>query len=219
MEAPENEEKDAIRPEDKPVNRRDALRESGRGLARFFFHLADEAMDLSLGSLLSSPPPSSPAAGSAKHTLLRPPGAVAEADFLAGCTRCGDCITACHPKAIFKAPAGALLVEGTPVIDPLLNPCVLCTDLPCIAACEPGVLKMVKHEDVRMGRAVILESKCLAHQGQECRHCLHFCPFPETAIRFVEGLPEILAEGCTGCGICSHYCHTLAGSAILMRPL
>jgi ferredoxin len=31
----------------------------------------------------------------APFPLLRPPGAIAEPDFLATCTRCGDCAKAC----------------------------------------------------------------------------------------------------------------------------
>ena len=61
---------------------------------------------------------------------LRPPGSVDEAIFLDRCTKCGDCIKACDPGAIV-CHAG----DGTPVIFADQSPCLLCDDLPCIAAC------------------------------------------------------------------------------------
>ena len=73
--------------------------------------------------------------------LQRPPGAIAEGQFLAACTRCGDCIEVCPPRAIVKAPEAAGNRAGTPMIDALRSPCVMCDDLPCIDACEPGVLR------------------------------------------------------------------------------
>ena len=73
--------------------------------------------------------------------LLRPPGAITEQKFLNACTRCEKCIQACPKDAIIKAPKKmGFFIMGTPYIDPLKNPCVMCDDLPCISACPDAAL-------------------------------------------------------------------------------
>ena len=52
----------------------------------------------------------------APRRTFRPPGAASEIEFLATCTRCGDCIDVCPVHAILKAPAEAGLAAGTPWI-------------------------------------------------------------------------------------------------------
>src|SRR5206468_782432 len=54
----------------------------------------------------------------APRRYFRPPGAADEIAFLASCTRCGDCMPVCPVHAIIKAPPGAGLAAGTPIIDP-----------------------------------------------------------------------------------------------------
>ena len=66
---------------------------------------------------------------------IRPPGALPEGDFLAACTRCSECVDVCPPKAIIKVAATGGLAAGTPYLHPLQQPCVVCTDMPCAAAC------------------------------------------------------------------------------------
>ena len=56
---------------------------------------------------------------------LRPPGAVAEPDFLRLCTRCDDCIAACPAACIVRVPEGEA-DAGTPVIVPDSRACVMC---------------------------------------------------------------------------------------------
>ena len=64
--------------------------------------------------------------------IHRPPGAVEEPAFLAGCTRCGDCVKVCPPQAIVLAPDIHGSAAGTPMIDSMTAPCVMCDDPPCI---------------------------------------------------------------------------------------
>ena len=71
---------------------------------------------------------------------LRPPGALPEMAFLAACTRCGDCGKACPVQAIVKAPPEAALAAGTPYIDPLMQACIACPDMPCAVACPTDAL-------------------------------------------------------------------------------
>src|SRR5687768_6090369 len=66
---------------------------------------------------------------------LRPPGAVEECLFLDRCTRCSDCVKACPYETIVFDRR-----DGTPVIFPDRVACHLCSDFPCIAACEADAL-------------------------------------------------------------------------------
>ena len=160
-----------------------------------------------------------PAPPTSLTLLQRPPGAIAEGQFLAACTRCGDCIEACPPRAIVKAPEAAGNRAGTPMIDALRSPCVMCDDLPCIDACEPGVLRRAL--PVKMASASVDESRCLSWQGQECRSCVDNCPV-DGAISMVDGDgdhrgPRIDSTHCTGCGVCMNVCPA-SQNAIRHRP-
>ena len=135
--------------------------------------------------------------------VQRPPHAVPESEFLAGCTRCDDCIEACPPNAIFRAPDSAGLLAGTPIIDASSQPCLMCDDTPCVPACKAGVLRF--DAPIAMGLAVIDEEKCIAFQGEECTICVDHCPV-ENALTLTAGKPEIHADSCTGCGVCLYVC-------------
>ena len=97
--------------------------------------------------------------------LLRPPGAISERQFLQACSHCDECIHACPKDAILRAPKKmGFLVFNTPYIDPLRNPCVMCTDLPCISACPDEALLPVQNlTDVNMGYAILDKKKCQAY--------------------------------------------------------
>jgi len=62
-------------------------------------------------------PPGARASARRALPVLRPPGAIDEATFLAECTRCEDCIEACPHDAIVRAPARLRDAAGTPIID------------------------------------------------------------------------------------------------------
>ncbi len=138
--------------------------------------------------------------------IHRPPGAVAEAKFLADCTRCGDCRTACPHGAITLASERLRAAAGTPVIDPTEAPCLVCTDTPCIAACEPDVLTRITGSAFPvMATARIVTHDCLAHQGTACFTCSERCPVPG-ALNLVDRKPVIDATLCVGCGVCANTC-------------
>ena len=171
-------------------------------------------------ALAALPKQPSPQAQAIARTfpVLRPPGAVGEADFLAGCTRCGDCITACPLHAVVLAPERLRVVAGTPIIDPAVQPCLMCEDTPCITACEPAVLRRAPGAPVpAIGTARIQIMDCLAHQGSTCSACHERCPVPG-AFRVEQGRPTVVAEACTGCGICQHVCPA-PHNAVIMLPL
>ena len=165
---------------------------------------------------MAGPPPAQPVRA-AIIPVLRPPGAVAETAFLAGCTRCGDCIRACPHQAIRLAPERLRAAAGTPIIDPAEQPCLMCADTPCITACTPGVLRRQTEASVpAIGVARIATVDCLAHQGTTCSSCSERCPV-EGAITLTNGRPQVAADACTGCGICHHVCPA-PRNAVLVMP-
>jgi ferredoxin-type protein NapG len=139
---------------------------------------------------------------------------VSEPEFLAGCTRCGDCIPACPVDAIVVAGDRYGPAAGTPVIEPMTSPCIMCDDTPCIAACEPGVLR--REAGLRMGTASVDHGQCLAWQGTLCTVCSERCPV-DGAIAVTGGRPAIDATACTGCGVCQHVCPA-PYNAVLLLP-
>ena len=147
--------------------------------------------------------------------VFRPPGAIEEQQFLAGCTRCGDCITACPYQALRPASQRLGAVAGTPVIEADTAACLMCADFPCIAACEPGVLS---HKlPVVMGTAQVTAHLCLAHHGTTCTLCSERCPVPG-AIEVSDGRPRVIEELCSGCGVCRYVCPA-PDNAILLMPI
>jgi ferredoxin-type protein NapG len=146
--------------------------------------------------------------------VFRPPGAIEEGQFLAGCTRCNDCADACPHDAIRKAPERLGSIAGTPTIQADTAACMMCEDFPCIAACEPGVL--VDSIPKIMGTARVTEQLCLAHHGTTCTVCSERCPV-QGAIRVADGKPTIVEHACVGCGVCRYVCPA-PENAILLMP-
>ena len=146
--------------------------------------------------------------------VLRPPGALAESEFLEACTRCGDCIEACEPAAIRKAPERMRSAEETPIIDPALAPCLLCEDFPCISACEPGALRAEAPSS--LGTAHVQAFDCLNRLGTTCSVCVERCPVPG-ALFWANGVPDVNPALCTGCGQC-HYTCPAPTNAIAIHP-
>ncbi len=161
--------------------------------------------------------------------LQRPPGALDEFAFLTACTRCEKCIEACPQNALIKAGPSAGLGLNAPYLEPRSMPCFLCTELPCITACEDGALvwpsvrlkdgtEVKGPEAVRMGLAEVNLDLCLTYprEGREpepCQVCVDRCPYPGVAIHMVEAEggpahPEVIADACTGCGLCVFGCPT-----------
>jgi MauM/NapG family ferredoxin protein len=145
-----------------------------------------------------------------------------EFDFLAACTRCGQCVAACPFDTLTLIPGVAGPRVATPTFDPVEVPCYLCQghdELECIAVCPTEALSPVASErDIRIGTAEILHDHCFAYNGVLCRSCWHACPFPDEAIVFDERLrPIVVEESCIGCGLCTRACPT-AVNAIPVRP-
>lgn len=131
---------------------------------------------------------------------IRPPWALAEAQFIEACTRCDECIKAC-PEQIIAVGSG-----GYPVLNFQENGCTFCGR--CLEVCQEGAL--VKRENLPPWpyQAVIADD-CLSRRGVSCRACGDACD--EQAIRFkIESggvsIPIIDDTLCTGCGFCLRPC-------------
>jgi ferredoxin-type protein NapG/ferredoxin-type protein NapH len=147
--------------------------------------------------------------------VFRPPGAIEEIAFLAACTRCGDCIDVCPPRAIVTAPPGAGLAVGTPMIDPSLQPCTVCLDMPCARSCPTGALITPEKlwDGYRLATLELVPERCIAFENVECGVCARVCPVGKEALDLDdEGRPVIHAEGCVGCGVCVRACVTTPSS-------
>ena len=162
-----------------------------------------------------------------KSALLRPPGALSEADFKASCIRCGKCGLACPYRVVaFDRPES----YGTPCIAPREGACHLCEDFPCITSCPTGALAPVKDRaSVRMGVAVINRDLCVAFRGIRCEVCYRVCPFIDKAIeikfstregdaRHMIFEPVVNGEYCVGCGICEERCIIHDPMAVYIKP-
>ncbi len=141
------------------------------------------------------------------HSPLRPPGAVAEKEFVKRCIKCNKCAQICPYGSIKMAHLDWGDKFGTPLIFPRAVPCYVC--MKCPPVCPSGALdnKLVAKEKVKMGIAFIDADKCLPFQGVICRACFERCPIYREAITLKEELyPEVHADKCIGCGICENVC-------------
>ena len=145
---------------------------------------------------------------------IRPPGAVEEEAFLAGCIRCTKCQDACEPGAIqFYAES-----EGkhfhTPYVDPAIKACNLC--MKCTQVCPTGVLEPLTLEDkskVRMARLELREDLCLSFKAKRIRD--EQATMMDLGIAPTESDAAIERRG--PCGECFMFC-PLRGKAIELEP-
>ncbi len=166
-------------------------------------------------------------------TALRPPGALAEADFLAACVRCGLCVRDCPYDTLRLAELGDAVATGTPYFEARKVPCEMCEDIPCVVACPTGALDraLTDIEDARMGLAVLIDQEtCLNFLGLRCDVCYRVCPVIDEAItlekmhnprsdRHALLLPTVHSEHCTGCGKCEAACVLPDEAAIKVLPI
>jgi ferredoxin-type protein NapG len=155
---------------------------------------------------------------------IRPPFALAEMEFLLGCTRCEACISACPYEVVFLLPASfGLDVASTPALDLSHKGCHLCEDWPCVAACEPDALSLPAVEEgqeeqplaaPRLAVASLDTSQCLPYMGPECGACEGSCPV-EGALSWSGCQPVIHDEICVGCGLCREACITDPKSVLI----
>ncbi len=77
-------------------------------------------------------------------TLLRPPGAINEDEFIYACIKCGLCVQICPIEAINLAGINNGLSYGTPYIDPRAQACDFsCDAMQCIETCPTAALNFI----------------------------------------------------------------------------
>lgn len=166
-------------------------------------------------------------------TAIRPPGALAESEFLAACVRCGLCVRDCPYDTLKLAELGDSVATGTPYFEARDIPCEMCEDIPCVVACPSGALvrELTDIGEARMGLAVLIDQEnCLNFLGLRCDVCYRVCPVIDKAItlermhnprsdRHAMLLPTVHSDHCTGCGKCEKACVLPGESAIKVLPI
>ena len=168
--------------------------------------------------------------------LIRPPGALAEEDFLARCIRCGECMKVCPTNAIHPTWLEAGL-EGlwSPVFKMKIGyceyECTLCTQV-----CPTHAIKELAVEakqQVRIGLAFVDKNRCLPYAfARPCIVCEEHCPTPKKAIwledaevldrngqKIMVKQPHVDPELCIGCGICENKCPVADHGAVFVTSV
>jgi ferredoxin len=162
--------------------------------------------------------------------VIRPPGAIAEGDFLRRCLKCGQCMKVCPTNAIQPALLEAGF-EGlwTPLLISRIGyceyNCVLCGHVCPTGAITPLTIeKKLGRENpkkpVKIGTAFYDRGRCLPWaMNIDCIVCEEVCPTSPKAIWF-ENVDVQMRDGklkrikrpyvdpnlCIGCGICENKC-------------
>ncbi len=154
-----------------------------------------------------------------RKTVLRPPGALPEEDFLRRCILCQECIRVCPTgglaPALFESGLAGL---GTPILVPRQGGCALNPSCPnlCASVCPVGAIQPTTKETMQIGLAHVYRDACLAwDQGAKCLVCVEACL--NSAAIPVNGRVTVDPDRCTGCGRCESGC-PVPGSAIRVQP-
>jgi ferredoxin-type protein NapG len=207
-----------------------SLGKKGRSRRQFFASAARGvcgagALGVGLGLIASN-------ARSHAPEMLRPPGALAEPEFLGACLRCGLCVRDCPYDTLKLAQITDPIANGTPYFIARDVPCEMCDDIPCVAACPSGALDQALDniDEARMGLAVLIDQEtCLNFLGLRCDVCYRVCPLIDEAITLeldrnprtghhARFLPTVHSDKCTGCGKCEQAC-VLEEAAIKVVPI
>lgn len=157
--------------------------------------------------------------------LIRPPGALAEVEFLELCQRCGLCMKVCPTNVINPTLAEAGLAGfWTPRLIMTHGYCEFTCTL-CGSVCPTGAIREITIQEkieqpIKIGSAYIDRGRCLPWSGNApCIVCQEVCPTSPKAIYLQENvvaapdkkrlkvqLPFVHLKRCVGCGICENKC-------------
>ncbi len=177
--------------------------------------------------------------------VIRPPGSVAEDEFLRRCIKCDQCIRVCPTNVLQPALFEAGL-EGlwTPIMISKMGWCELNCTL-CSQVCPTGAIREIsiveklgvgpfEHKGpIKTGTAFYNQGRCLPWaMDTSCVVCEEVCPVSPKAIftRNVEVTdrwgatielkrPYIDPVKCIGCGICEHECPVKDDPAVYVTAI
>jgi MauM/NapG family ferredoxin protein len=173
-------------------------------------------------------------AGNWPAGMIRPPGSVAEEEFLARCIKCGECVRVC-PTNVLQPAGFAWGWEAlwTPTLNNRIGSsgcqanCVACGH-----ACPTGAIRPLSLDErmgrggfeaagpIRVGLAFVDRGRCLPWAMERpCIVCEEICPVSPKAIHLEEAVqatrdggtvrlqrPVVDPARCIGCGVCEHEC-------------
>lgn len=169
-------------------------------------------------------------------SLIRPPGALSEGEFLKRCVKCGECMKVCITNGLQPTflEAG---IEGiwSPILVPRLGYCEFRCTL-CGQVCPTGAIKRLtlqEKAEIKIGLAFIDKDRCLPFaKTRECIVCEEVCPTPKKAIWLEEAevkrrdgkiiklkQPMVDIDLCIGCGICETKCPVVDMPAIYITSI
>lgn len=165
--------------------------------------------------------------------LIRPPGSLAEKEFLQRCVRCGQCMQVCIANGLQPVMLKAG-IEGifSPYLVARTGYCEFNCTL-CGQVCPTGAITPLTREEkhhFKIGHAWFDKNLCLPYaKGIPCIVCEEHCPTPEKAISFRVAAvidehgdtrnvkqPYVIDELCIGCGICETICPLPGRSGIFI---
>jgi polyferredoxin len=179
------------------------------------------------------------------RAVIRPPGSVAEDEFLRRCIKCDQCIRVC-PTNVLQPSLFEAGLEGlwTPIMISKMGWCELNCTL-CSQVCPTGAIREISIAEklgigpfegkgpVKTGTAFYNQGRCLPWaMDTSCVVCEEVCPVSPKAIftRNVEVTdrwgatiqlkrPYIDANKCIGCGICEHECPVKDDPAVYVTAI
>ncbi len=164
------------------------------------------------------------------HRVIRPPGSLAEEDFLARCIKCAACMRVCPTNVLQPAMLESGL-EGlwTPILISRIGYCEHHCTL-CGEVCPTGAIRNISVQEkvgeepfekpIKLGTAFYDHGRCLPYaMHTECIVCEEVCPTSPKAIWYKKAhikrrdggdltlkQPYVDPQLCIGCGICENKC-------------
>ena len=177
---------------------------------------------------------------------IRPPGSVAETEFLERCIKCDQCINVCPTNVLQPSTLKQGGLEGlwTPVMDFSIGFCQYNCTL-CSEVCPTGAIQKISVEQklgigehaeagpIRLGTAFYDRGRCLPWAMETpCVVCEEVCPVSPKAIgtydeeitrwdgtTVILNKPYIRPELCIGCGICERECPVIDDAAVYVTAI